>query len=239
MTDGSGLPPTSVEGSLRSIQIRLFTHQLAAAALDFIFPPRCIQCHRVGSLLCPRCQAKIPVPPPIREAGSPLSERRATAEFDGAIQQAIHALKYKGQWRYAKPLSERLQVELTRSGWMPTLITAAPLHEARLRERGYNQSALLAEPVAQSFRLPFRPDAIQRIRDTRPQVGLGRQERQINVADAFHAEPTLVKNQQIVIVDDVYTTGATLRSCASALLEAGAMQVWAITVASAKHPDPI
>ncbi len=238
MTDGSGLSSMAIGGSLRSKQIRLFTHQLAAAALDFIFPPRCIQCHRVGSLLCPKCQSQIPVPPPIREAGSPLSERRATAEFDGAIQAAIHALKYKGQWRYAKPLSERLHTELTRSGWTPTLITAAPLHEVRLRERGYNQSALLAAPVAQAFRLPFRPDAIQRVRDTRPQVGLGARDRKLNVADAFRAEAKLVKNQRIVIVDDVYTTGATLRACASALLEAGAVQVWAITVASAKHPDP-
>src|SRR5262245_11726689 len=146
----SGLPAGITGGSFVSGRVRLLASPLVTTVLDFVFPPRCIQCNRYGSLLCVRCQDKIPVPAPVPESASPLTERRATAEFGGAIQDAIHALKYKGQWRYAVPLSQRLARELARSRWQPTLITAAPLHQSRQKSRGYNQAALLAGPVAQS-----------------------------------------------------------------------------------------
>ncbi len=233
----SGLPAGITGGAVSSGRVRLLAHQLVTTALDFFFPPRCIQCNRAGSLLCARCQDQIRVPPPYTEPGNPLTECRSTADFGGPIQQAIHSLKYKGRWSYAVPLGHRLARELARSDWQPTLITATPLHEARLQSRGYNQAALLAAPLALSTGIPFRPDAIRRVRDTPAQVGLGARERQINVAGAFQAEPGLVAGQHVVIVDDVYTTGATLRACASALLEAGAIKVWALTVASAGHRD--
>ncbi|MEP7286592.1 MAG: ComF family protein [Chloroflexota bacterium] len=238
MTDQNGLPAPA--SSPRPPAFKLLAQQLVNTALDFFYPPQCISCgRRVGSLLCPDCQAKIPTVLPAHESNSPLTERRATAEFDGAIQKAIHQLKYTGQRSYAKALSQRLATELARSGWQPDLITAAPLHAARLHERGYNQSDLLAEYLSLSSHIPFRPDAVQRLRDTRPQVGLGFQDRQLNVANAFRAEPGVVKDRKLVIIDDVYTTGATLRACATALLEAGAKQVWALTVASAKSSQPL
>jgi ComF family protein len=189
----------------------------------------------VGSLFCARCQAAISTPPPQREPGSPLAEWRASAQFGGPIQKAIHAYKYKNQRRMAVPLTDRLIAVLEQSGWQPTLITAAPLHESRLRERGYNQAALLAERLAQASDLPFRGEIIRRVRATRPQVGLNARDRQENVADAFAAQRTAA-GESILIVDDVYTTGATLRACAHALREAGAACVWGLAVASA-HID--
>jgi ComF family protein len=169
------------------------------------------------------------------ESGSPLAEWRASAEFGDAIQKAIHAYKYRNQRRMAGPLASRLADVLAQSGWRPTLITAAPLHESRLRERGYNQAALLAERLAQAASVPFRAEIIRRVRATRPQVGLNARERLENVADAFEAHAD-VAGQAIVIVDDVYTTGATLKACAHALRSAGAACVWGLTVASA-HID--
>jgi ComF family protein len=135
----------------------------------------------------------------------------------------------------AVPLSQRLVTQLTQSDWQPTRIAAAPMHEGRLRERGYNQAALLAAPLAQAAGLPFHANVLQRTRETRTQVGLNARERHENVASAFVADSSLARGQQIVIVDDVYTTGATLRECASALLDVGAVKVWALTVAKAAH----
>jgi ComF family protein len=237
MTHWSGLPAGITGSGPNSDRVRLLARQLITIALDFFFPPRCLQCKRVGSLLCPVCLNRIPVPSPVHDMGSPLSERRATAVFEGVIRDAIHALKYEGQRRYAEPLGQRLAGELTRSGWQPTLLTSVPLHESRQRARGYNQCDLLASQVARTTGIPFRPDAIRRIRDTHAQVGLGAQDRQLNVAGAFQAVPDAVSGQRIAIIDDVCTTGATLRECASALLEAGATKVWALTVASAKYRD--
>ncbi len=209
MTNSSGLPAGITGGRMRrdSARARLLARQLITTVLDFIFPPRCLQCKRVGSLLCAPCQDKIPVPLPIHEPGSPLDERRATAIFDGVIREAIHALKYQGQPRYAGPLGSRLVHVLNASGWQPTLIAAVPLHETRRRARGYNQSELLATPVAAACGLPFVSAALRRTRDTRAQVGLGARDRQVNVEGAFEAEPALVRDQRVVLIDDVYTTG--------------------------------
>ena len=224
----------SNSSGLRITRFRLLTSHLLNTALDFVFPPRCIACGRPGSLFCTPCQAAITPPAPLRAAGSPLAEQRATADFDGPIRQAIHALKYRGQRRFALPLATRLQSTLECAGWQPGLLTAAPLSESRRRERGYNQAALLAAELSRRVGIPFRPDALRKVRDTRPQVGLNAGERRANVAGAFCAEPDLVSGVPVLIIDDVFTTGATLRECAAALLAAGATTVWGLTVASAR-----
>src|SRR5258708_34703271 len=231
MTEPSGLS-ANYRGSPLPGRLRLLARQLTRTGLDLIFPPRCIQCGRVGSLFCATCQQQIVPSTPIVEQNGPLVERRSTGEFGEGLQKAIHALKYSGRKQYAELLGARLVDEYRRAGWQATLITAAPLHETRRRARGYNPPDLLANALAAATGIQFQPDAIAKTRDTRPQVGLSFRERQTNVAGAFMALPDSVKGQQIVIVDDVYTTGATLRACAQALLEAGASNVWALTVAS-------
>jgi competence protein ComFC len=148
------------------------------------------------------------------------------------FRKAIHELKYSGQRGYVEVLGQRLVKTLCDAGWPATALTAVPLHENRIKERGFNQAGLLADYMALELNIPFRPDMLRRIRDTRQQVGLNQHERQSNVNGAFEAN-SIVHGEKVVIIDDVYTTGATLRACASALREAGAIQVWALTVASA------
>jgi ComF family protein len=240
MTDDSELRQaanSSPSAFLLGKQVRLFARQWLDTALDVIFPPRCIGCKRVGSLLCSECQARFTAPPSIREIGSPLSECRATAEYGGVIREAIHAFKFNNQFRFAPVLADRLFAEWQRVNWPITLVTAAPLHESRLKERGYNQAAMLASRFADQARVPFQEAAIRRVRATHTQVGLNRAERQMNVTNAFEANSTIVRNKQIVIVDDVYTTGATLKACADALLKAGATTVWGLTIAVAHHDN--
>src|SRR5258708_16786865 len=143
MTEPSGLS-ANYRGSPLPSRLRLLARQLTRTALDLIFPPRCIQCGRVGSLFCATCQQQIVPTVPIVEQNRPLSDRRTTGQFGERLQKAIHALKYSGRFQYAELLGERLVEEFRRASCHATLVTAAPLHESRRRARGYNQAELLA-----------------------------------------------------------------------------------------------
>jgi ComF family protein len=112
-----------------------------------------------------------------------------------------------------------------------------PLSKERYQQRGYNQAGLLARPVALALNIPYQPKALERWRDTVSQVGLSADQRMDNVVGAFKASQGLVKDRSILVIDDVTTTGATINSCAQALLQAGASEVFALTLARAVHPS--
>lgn len=207
------------------------------AALDLIFPPRCAGCGRVDTHWCDRCQHDLERTPPPRHVHplEPLSGMASTGVHDGKIQQAIWSLKYENARALAVPLGERLAACLTELDWAVDVIAPVPMHASRLAERGYNQAQLLAEQVARQTALPWAADAVRRWRSTPSQVGLGRVERLENVKDAFEADPSQVQNRAILLIDDVYTTGATLSTCAEALLQAGATAVYGLTVSVARQ----
>jgi ComF family protein len=130
-------------------------------------------------------------------------------------------------------MAQHLDRPATTSG-----LCAVPLHPARLAERGYNQSELLAAELARCWSLPrLSSSALIRTRETDSQVGLDLPARQANVAGAFTASPRWVEGQDVLLVDDVCTTGATLNACAQALREAGAVTVSAVTLARARRQD--
>jgi competence protein ComFC len=108
-----------------------------------------------------------------------------------------------------------------------------PLGRKRLAERGYNQVSLIARPLSMAMRLAYASDALIRSQETRSQVGLTRLQRQDNVRNAFRATPGRVRGSVVLLVDDVATTGSTLSSCAQAIKEAGAQDVFALTVSRA------
>jgi ComF family protein len=114
------------------------------------------------------------------------------------------------------------------------MVVPVPLHMARLAERGYNQAQLVAEYLASHAGLRCEPTALLRQRSTRSQVELGAVERLANLANAFRGDPALLSNQTILLIDDVYTTGATLSNCAQAALDAGAKAVYGLTVTAAR-----
>jgi ComF family protein len=118
-----------------------------------------------------------------------------------------------------------------------TAVVPVPLHEQRLAERGYNQSELLAEHFCRAVELPLQPSWLQRVRETRQQVGLGPNERRANVEGAFVATSN-VAGQNLLLVDDVYTTGATLRACAKAAQMAGARSIYGLTLAQPVRRAP-
>ena len=203
------------------------------SALDFFFPPHCLACGRIGSRYCVHCLAELPFPPIHHAPESVLRLQVAAAPFEGALRTAIHALKYEGVRQLAPLLAARLAQAVARSDFQAQSVVPLPLHSERLAQRGYNQSALLAESLAARLKLPYLPNAAQRIRHTAPQVGLNRQERAANVADAFRADPEQVRGLRLLLVDDVMTTGATMRACAEALHQAGAAEICGLSAAVA------
>lgn len=215
---------------------RLYQQTLIVLA-DLIFPPRCAGCGCVDTNWCARCQHELEqTPSPGRVSPlAPLSGMASTGVHDGKIQQAVWSLKYENGRQLAAPLGARLTQHLAGLHWPVEIIIPVPMHASRLAERGYNQAQLLAEQIAQLSGIPCMPGALRRWRFTPSQVGLGREARLVNVQDAFEADPVLVMNQVILLVDDVYTTGATLSACADTLLQAGATAVYGLTVSVARQ----
>jgi predicted amidophosphoribosyltransferase len=122
--------------------------------------------------------------------------------------------------------------------WKIDLLIPAPLGKKRLKERGYNQVGLVAKPLAYEVGLGYAPKALWKVRETRSQVGLSISQRGENVFDAYQADPVIVKRKSILLMDDVATTGSTIQSCTQALLNAGAQEVYALTIARAlSHHD--
>ncbi len=176
-------------------------------------------------------------PPHLAAPLPPLTQIAATATHDGVVQRALWALKYENARPLAAPLGDRLAEHLRQINWQIDRIVPVPLHAERRAQRGYNQAELLAQRAADRLALPCAPAALIRRRATSSQVGLGRAERLQNVQDAFIADPQWVDGCVILLVDDVYTTGATLSACAQAALAAGAQAVYGLTV-SAAHDGP-
>jgi ComF family protein len=159
----------------------------------------------------------------------------STAVHRGVIREAVQALKYDNNRLIAEPLGNRLVEQVRAKGWTFDMVIPVPLHSARRRERGYNQSELLASTLADAMNMPLVTNAVERTRLTRSQVGLNARERRLNLVDAFAGRPDQVSGKTILLIDDVYTTGATLGACAQALLDAGAAAVYGLTVTAAPN----
>jgi ComF family protein len=216
--------------------------RLAARLLDAAFPAVCAGCGVEGAPLCPDCLPALAVrrgtPPGVplglpSTVPLPLMQLEWCAPFAGVVRSALHALKYAGERRLATPLGAAIASRWAETGAGGDLLVPVPIHEDRRRRRGYDQAVLLADAAAAHLGIPAVV-ALARNRATTPQFELGRERRAANVADAFRvheASRRAVAGRWIVLVDDVATTGATLVSCAHALLAQGAAGVSACTVA--------
>lgn len=231
------IPDTTAQASppARSGWRTLLQLTLIEPVLDLIFPAMCSGCGRVGAVLCSACQTAIQQSPvPVAIAPAPgLAALAALGPFEGQLRQAIHALKYDRQPALAAPLGGLLAQSLADTGWPRSLIVPVPLHAERLETRGFNQAALLAAEVARCLGWPCQ-EVLTRTRQTASQVGLGHTERQDNVRGAFSVtQPELIQQADIILIDDVYTTGATLHECALALQHSGAGCIRAIVAGRA------
>lgn len=114
------------------------------------------------------------------------------------------------------------------------LVLPVPLHKKRLRHRGFNQSALLARHVAKRISIPLITDCLVRVKDTVPQVGLHAKERKKNIKNAFEVRNKCIEAKRLMLIDDVFTTGATVRECSKVLKKAGAKDIYVVTLAHGK-----
>ena len=223
--------------------------------LDLLLPPRCVHCQAANSWLCETCVSTIPfiVEPVCEQCGTPIPAstpaqcqqcqnhplqhidgvRTAALFEDNPIRSAIHALKYRNLKAVAPVLGNVLANAYHQYHLTADVIVPVPLHRSRHKERGYNQSQLLAKQLGRLLDLPVNTITLQRIRKTRSQMKLGAQERHKNVAQAFACKNEQVQNLHILLIDDVCTTGSTLDSCAASLKQSNAASVWGLTLARA------
>jgi ComF family protein len=208
---------------------------LREAVLNLLFPAHCVSCGTGGHWLCPACFQQIlffaPPWPAFVDQVEPLQGIRSAAHFGGPLRQAIHSFKYQGLRALTGTLGQVLYLGWEKEPWPADVIVPVPLHRRRERTRGYNQSALLAQDLAHRLALPVVAGVLQRTVDTAPQVSLNTLERTQNVQEAFCCADLTLSGRSVLLIDDVLTTGATLRACAVALLQGGARDVHGITLA--------
>lgn len=220
------------------------------AGIDLIAPPSCAGCERTGSPWCRRCQAETILfdSTGCSVCGGPLQEdlcphcdehpasytRAASfAAYRPPFRKALLHLKHRPDESLGALLAELVVPRLRSLGWDLDLAISVPLGPARRAQRGYNQVDLVGRTLSRRVNLPYRPSALQRVRETRSQVGLNGEERAVNLSGAFRADPASVEGRRILLLDDVFTTGSTASAAARALFAAGAVTVNVFTLARA------
>jgi ComF family protein len=232
--------------------------RLGRAAADALYPPMCTYCRAETTAphaLCPDCwRETIFIAAPLCDrCGAPISGAEDAPFCDHclnrplAFARARAAILYEGVGRdmtLAFKHGDRLDVARPAAAWMARIgqpliegaeiVVPVPLHWRRLVARRFNQAAELARRIAREADLPYAPGLLRRVRATAMQRGLSREARAANLAGAFAAPPRRaaeLRGRRVLLIDDVYTSGATLSACAAALREAGALRVDALCLA--------
>ena len=236
--------------------------EFRSTPFQFFLPPQCPCCEtflKEGQQgFCSTCRSKIRwIEPPFcsicgipfvskevenHPCGACLTQRRyftiarALGAFEGSLQTAIHRWKYEGKTHLTPFFAERMAEGLDRF-WEPNtldLLIPIPLHIQRLRERGFNQALLLVKELSRRTGIPYAKAILKKKKPTVPQVNLSGAEREKGLRRAFHViEKEKLLGKSVLLVDDVYTTGATVNECSKVLLKGGAERVDVFTLAHA------
>jgi len=228
---------------------------------DLLFPPKCVICGAalesdglcdacltqvsfIEHPMCPRCGMPYPVEEGVDHlcsdcindigGGRHFSVARSVGIYKDNILELVHRFKYGRKLSAGRFLGSMMaaRAETLFDIRDYDVVIPVPLHREKLKQRGFNQSLLLAREIAGEFDLPVDLGALKRVRDTGPQVSLGGDKRRENVRGAFEAAD-LIKGKKVLLIDDVLTTGSTVRECSRALVEKGALTVAVYTAARA------
>lgn len=228
--------------------------EVATFVQDILFPVFCVSCEQEGVWLCQECFAAVqivlqsccPVCHTQTEYGrvcencagvSALDSHLALMPYveEGTIGKLIHILKYQYAEDVMRVVRQIITTSITQHRFLfekGDIIIPVPLHKKRYAERGFNQAAYIGRELSQLLDIPIEEHALLRHRYTPHQARLDREARLENVQDAFLVQqPSHVAGKSIVLVDDVFTTGSTMQSCAVALRQAGAREVHGVSVA--------
>ena len=199
--------------------------------LKRITEPYCIKCGRPVRddtvMLCPECSSN--------GAEYKYERGRAVYEYDEVLKDSIYRFKYGGRREYAefyaRSMADVLGDQILK--WKPQALVPIPVHKSRLKKRGYNQAGLLAEELSKIISVPVRDDILIRVEKTRVQKDLSALERQNNLKKALKITHYDVKLKNIVLIDDIYTTGSTINAAASGLRMAGVANIYYAVIGAA------
>ena len=235
--------PSHLRRALKTLSARVI-----GPLLDLVLPLSCAVCGREGSLLCEECEPSLPkleqpycsvcAWPDRTGVCSRCSSSRLAVDgisapylFEGPVREMVHGFKYRGVRAAAPTVGGLLVRHMRVSSISADVVVPVPLHPSSERERGYNQSDLMARIVAADADLPFGRRLLRRRRKTAPQISMDRYEqRRRNIEGAFECVQDL-DSRRILLIDDVVTTGSTMSACAEALKAAGARWVWGLALA--------
>ena len=203
------------------------------AALSILFPPRCAICRKESEeVLCLTCLDQIK----FSEKSTPFC---SVAEYEGTLRAAIKKFKFKGKKKLAQALGNllidylNLPLSEINMGKIDMLVPV-PLHIKRLKKRGFNQAALLAQVISKYYGVPLAENILVRSKNTKPQFDLKKHERHENIKNAFSVRtPDQIKVKRLLLLDDIYTTGSTIIECLKVLKDAGAKRVKVLTLSRA------
>lgn len=230
---------------------RYYLYRSVWLGVDFLYPPVCGGCGEKGTRWCSDCQRSVQFvsDPKCDICGLPQSKSgicsacrqnlpayqalRSWAVFSGPVRKALHSIKYRQDLGLEDILAANMLEFVKGLGWEIDFVLPVPLGKKRYKERGYNQVGLIAFALALANGWKYAPHYLKRVRETSSQVGLSAGEREKNVDDAFLANREKVAGKSVLVIDDVSTTGATLNSCAKALISGGARGVYALSIARA------
>ncbi len=200
--------------------------------VDLLLPVQCVACGKEGKYICEKCSLFLSEAPSVFQAGG-LEELVSVWEYEGLIKKIILKIKYKGMFDAINEFVEKA-FEI-REPYIPedTTITFVPMFKKKEKRRGFNQAKLIAKKVGEITSrkvLPF----LEKIKDTSSQTELNKEERMENIKGSFRLLRTVLNSElpeNVLIVDDVWTSGATMQECCRVLKKAGVKKVWGFTLA--------